>query len=55
MDRRGAMLLEIILWVWILVGTVFVFHLKVSQWGSKSLKELDTLRVRYDGVILWKP
>lgn len=53
--ERGAVLFETSLAVLLLAGLCYWGHCEVVARWERKWRELETLRLPYDGEILWKP
>lgn len=52
---QGAVLFEAIVWIALLVATVFAVHVSVVRVCNGQLEALQKSRIQYDGVLRWRP
>jgi hypothetical protein len=52
---RGAALVETALFLLFVMFPLFVAHFAIIAEWRRRLEGLDALRLKYDGVIVWRP
>lgn len=53
--KKGSVLFETVLAVFLLSGVLYVWHVRIIGGWQARLDAWEGERLRYDGDILWKP